>query len=264
MPTHQYRVVTLAEVASTNAEAMRRAAEGERGPLWIAAARQTQGRGRSGRTWTSREGDLTATLLFAPRCQQAALYQLSLLAGVAVHDALLPLMPAGQPERPRLRLKWPNDILVGHAKLGGILVESSTIGATTMAAIGIGINIVAAPELSPRATTSLAARGASAEPHGLVETIAQRMETWLEIWHGGAGFSALRTAWLDRAGPVGEPMSVNTGTSVVTGTFAGIDGSGALLLQGHGGGHETALGQVRRFTFGDVTLTPHAAAEGQN
>ncbi|MEQ1652716.1 MAG: biotin--[acetyl-CoA-carboxylase] ligase, partial [Hyphomicrobium sp.] len=83
-----YTLVELSEVDSTNNEAMRRAAQGERGPIWILAGLQTAGRGRSGRSWTSTRGNLALSLLFEPGCEPRDLPQLSLLVGVAVHEAV--------------------------------------------------------------------------------------------------------------------------------------------------------------------------------
>ncbi len=120
------RHVHLEEVDGTNAEAMRRVLAGERGPLWISADRQLSGRGRSGRIWTSAPGNLFASVVATLDCQPAAAGQLSLVAGVAVIDAI---RRAG--DVPGLRLKWPNDILVGMAKAGGILVESTVATRTT-------------------------------------------------------------------------------------------------------------------------------------
>ena len=254
-----FRVVALDEVDSTNAEALRRAAAGERGPLWIQAHRQTRGRGRSGRGWISNSGNLTATLLLEPGCPPAALHELSLLARVAVWDGLRPLLrqvPAGN----ALRLKWPNDILLAGAKLGGILVESTMFGASTVAAIGIGINIVSAPPLADRDTASLADLGIRASAGDVLAAISTAMDKWLDTWRGGAGFAHVREAWLKRTGPQGEWMSVHAGAAPVTGRFVGLDEMGALLLSCATAGAENWV--IRRFTFGDVSLlSTHEAEE---
>lgn len=237
------RVERLAAVDSTNAEALRRAQAGERGPLWILADVQTAGRGRSGRSWSSDAGNLHASLLITLSLPQPMAYQLALVAGVAVVDALssaiLPV-PAG------LRLKWPNDILIGDAKAGGILIESSTIGGDLAAVIGIGLNVASSPAIPDRATTHLAAHGIVPGPPSLLTLIAASMRSWLETWDDGRGFAAVREAWLTRALPIGERLSINTGPEHVAGTFAGLDPEGALLLD--------VDGSVRRFTFGDVSL----------
>ncbi|MFM9941927.1 MAG: biotin--[acetyl-CoA-carboxylase] ligase [Hyphomicrobiaceae bacterium] len=236
-------LVMLDVVDSTNAEAQRRAASGERGPLWICARAQSQGRGRSGRSWGSPQGSLAATLLFCPTAPLSILPELALVAGVATADAIGSLLP-----RPAttLRIKWPNDILLDVAKVSGILVESALFGRDQVAFVGIGINIADKPDIPDRAITSLAEHGVSTTPDAFAPRLAGAMANRLSQWHHGAGFAAIRTAWLERAGPPGQEMSVNTGKGIATGTFAGLDTDGALLLQ-------DAMGRRQRFTFGDVS-----------
>ena len=240
-------VVTYDQLDSTNSEAMRRVAAGERGPLWILAHQQTAGRGRSGRDWASPRGNLAVSLIFRPHCLPANVPQLSLIAGVAAHQALATLWPEGAASR-RLRLKWPNDVLIDRAKLGGILVESTSFAGDLVAVIGIGVNIAATPDVLDRAVTSMAEHVANPpRAEALVALIAERLDACLAQWSKPAGFDALRSQWLDRAGSIGEAMSVNTGAGAVAGTFAGLDTDGALLLCG---ANDSRL----RFTFGDVTL----------
>ncbi|HEU0157682.1 MAG TPA: biotin--[acetyl-CoA-carboxylase] ligase, partial [Hyphomicrobiaceae bacterium] len=102
---HAFRSIVLDQVGSTNAEAFALARAGENGPLWVMAHRQTAGRGRSGRKWASEPGNLHASLLLGLACPPAAVQQLSLLAGVAVIDAIA-AAAAGIPIA-NLRLKWP-------------------------------------------------------------------------------------------------------------------------------------------------------------
>jgi BirA family biotin operon repressor/biotin-[acetyl-CoA-carboxylase] ligase len=238
------KLLALDEVDGTNAEAMRRVLGGERGPLWISAARQTAGRGRSGRAWTSQPGNLFASFVTTVECAPAKAGQLSLIAGVAVIDAV---RRAGSV--PGLRLKWPNDILVGTAKTGGILVESTSRPphAGTIAVIGIGLNLVSAPEDLGRAATFLAQHGLALSPREALCFLAQTMSDWIGIWENGEGFARVREAWLDRAGPYGEVLTVNAAGGPVTGSFAGLDDNGALLIDDAGGRQLT-------FSFGDVTF----------
>src|SRR5579863_5587530 len=100
------RVVVLDLVDSTNAEALRRASAGERGPLWIVATEQSAGRGRRGRAWTSPAGNLHATLMLTDPSPPAAAPQLGFVAGLALHDALAAAAPS---LASLLALKWPND-----------------------------------------------------------------------------------------------------------------------------------------------------------
>jgi BirA family biotin operon repressor/biotin-[acetyl-CoA-carboxylase] ligase len=237
-------LVDLREVDSTNAEGMRRVLAGNRGPLWIRADQQTAGRGRSGRAWASEPGNLFATYVTAVACPAAKAAQLSLVTGVAVVDAL---RRAGAV--PGLRLKWPNDILVGTAKLGGILVESSTRPPQPgmVAIVGIGLNLVSAPDDLGRAATFLARHGLALSPREALCFLAQAMNDWIKTWDNGEGFARVREAWLERAGALGEPLTVNAAGAPIAGTFAGLDESGALLI-------DDAAGRQLSFAFGDVTL----------
>jgi BirA family biotin operon repressor/biotin-[acetyl-CoA-carboxylase] ligase len=235
----------LASVDSTNAEALRRVAAGETGPLWIMAETQSAGRGRSGRNWSSTSGNLHASLLVRLSSPSPKAYQLSLVAGVAVIDAIRATMSLA--EDAHLSLKWPNDILLGTAKTGGILVESSTADGGLVAVIGIGINLVSHPELPDRPATHLGAHGLVPDPERLLAAVAPSLAAWLDVWAEGDGFAAIREAWLARSGAIGQRMSINTGRETIEGSFCGVDHDGALLLQDESG-------RERQFTFGDVTL----------
>ena len=241
---NDHRLLRLASVDSTNAEALRRAAAGERGPLWIMADVQTSGRGRAGRSWVSEPGNLHASLLVTLSAPAPKAYQLSLVTGVAVYDAIRNAM---QPAPAGLCLKWPNDILIGTEKAGGILIESTASAAGLAAVIGIGIDIATVPPELERPATHLAAHGACPLPQELLACIAASTEHWLAVWDEGSGFPAIRNAWLNRAHPIGERMSIDTGAERIVGAFHGLDDDGALIL-------DTETG-ARRFTFGDVSLT---------
>ena len=176
------------------------------------------------------------------------------MAGVAVIDALLALWPDGRLRG--LRLKWPNDVLVGRAKAGGILIEATQSGGRRVAIVGIGINLASAPQVPGRDVTCLADHaGAALDPGAVAHAIAVSFGRWRAVWDRGDGFASICAAWLDRAGPLGEPMMVNAGDGPVAGTFLGLDTDGALLLG-------DATGARRRFTFGDVTLGPIPDARG--
>jgi len=259
-------VIHVAEIDSTNGEAMRRAQAGEPAPVWIVAERQTAGRGRSGRTWVSEPGNFSGSLMIRPAAPASALAQLSLVTGVAIVDAVraaadapqhaeissfqgLPPHPALRASLGSLRLKWPNDLLIGTAKAGGVLVESSSAsgGRGHIAVIGVGVNLARPPATLPNAT-SLADHGVSARPRDFFPHLDDAMRTWLHVWNDSSGFVAIRRAWLARAGAAGDRMTVHAGDEVVAGRFAGLDRDGALLI-------DTDAGR-RRMTFGDVKLHP--------
>lgn len=246
-PPAPSRLLHLAETDSTNAEAMRRALAGEPPPLWVLADRQTAGRGRSGRAWASQPGNLFASLLVSTASPPALAGQLSLVAGVAAIDAIRKVA-ADQPPA-GLRLKWPNDILIGTAKTGGILIESTTLkpGGERLAVIGVGLNLVSAPDALGRAATFLSAHGLSLSPLRALCFLAEAMDDWLKTWNDARGFAEVREAWLKRAGPIGEPLTVHAACGLVSGRFAGLNQEGALVLAGPDG-------RERRFTYGDVML----------
>lgn len=248
------RLVFAKETDSTNAEALRLAARGEAGGLWIWAGAQTSGRGRAGRSWASPPGNLYASLLHRPQTDLATASQLSLLAGVACHDAVMSLGGEGRIE-PAPQLKWPNDLLAGGAKIGGILLESAS-GAQSQdlaVAIGVGLNLAYAPSDLGRPATSLAALGIEATPAAALRALARSMQHWLQAWDAGRGFAHIRESWLKRAQPAGAAISVRHGNDLISGRFAGLDEAGSLLL-------ETESGQRRRVTAGDVSLGAEACA----
>jgi BirA family transcriptional regulator, biotin operon repressor / biotin---[acetyl-CoA-carboxylase] ligase len=251
--SHPFRSIILEEAGSTNAEAFKRAAAGEPGPLWIMARRQTQGRGRSGRQWASEPGNLYASLLQRIACAQGIVHQLSLVAGVAVVEAIA---ATASRRIAGLRLKWPNDILIGEAKCAGILAETQSggVAAEVVVVIGIGINLVSHPTELARAATDLAAHGLTVGPETMLANLEGSLERWLGIWDCGRGFGEARKAWLANAGAVGENVTVDTGRERIAGEFLGLDRGGALLLR-------DASGKERTLTFGDVTLVGSATKE---
>src|SRR5476649_2929184 len=117
------RHIAYETLGSTNAEALARARAGERGPLWITAKSQSAGRGRRGITWVSAPGNLYATLLLSEPSPPEHAPQLSFVAALALHDAVADCASA---LGPMLAVKWPNDLLLNGAKLGGILIEGES------------------------------------------------------------------------------------------------------------------------------------------
>lgn len=242
---HPFASVVLEEVGSTNTEALERAASGEAGPLWIVARRQTQGRGRSGRAWASEPGNLHASLLTRLSCPPTAVQQLSLVAGAAAFDAI---RVAAGGDLPGLRLKWPNDVLIGTAKCAGILAESVSGARAITAVIGVGINLAWSPTDLGRAATHLNAHGVPTTADAMLPLLDEAMQHWLAVWLGGTGFARVREGWLERGGPAGEPIRFDTGNELIEGTFVDLDTDGALVLR-------DAHGTRRKLNFGDVTLT---------
>ncbi|MFN6976931.1 MAG: biotin--[acetyl-CoA-carboxylase] ligase [Gemmobacter sp.] len=224
--------VLLPEVDSTNAEAARRAAEGA-GPTWILAGFQTDGRGRRGRAWVSPRGNFHATLLDRPTGPPDRVALLSFAAALALREALATLTGSGA----ALTLKWPNDVLLNGGKVAGILLESSGAGGRIEhLCIGIGVNLIAAPDagdLEPgalRPVSLLAETGLRIEPARLLDHLAPAFAYWSGRLAAG-GLAPLRAAWLDHAARLGETVRARTGTETVSGTFETLDDAGALILR---------------------------------
>jgi BirA family biotin operon repressor/biotin-[acetyl-CoA-carboxylase] ligase len=237
------RYLRFATLGSTNAEALTRARAGERGPLWIAAGAQTAGRGRRGAAWVSAPGNLYTTLLLTEPSPQAAAPQLSFVAALALHDAVAACAPQ---LGPALALKWPNDLLLGGAKIAGILIEGESDPAFAVA-IGIGVNCAHHPDGTAWPATDLAARGALVTPEALLAALAAAMARRLAQWDRGQGFAAIRADWLKRAAGLGGDIRVRLPEREFSGRFEGLDDTGRLLVTE--GGALTAVGAGEVFGF---------------
>ena len=243
------RLAAYAVLPSTNAHALSLARRGEKGPLWITAERQTEGRGREGRNWVSEPGNLYATLLLTAPAPVGRWPQLSFVAALAVHDALGEI---AAPLKRQLAIKWPNDLMLNAAKLGGVLIEGeSTMGEPV--AIGIGVNCMSHPGFPDYPTTDLAAAGVAVSAAALFAALSQRMLARLAQWNGGEGFSSVRSDWLVRAMAIGQPVSVRIPGGMVNGRFESLDERGRLLLR-------LPEGRVSAISAGDVII-PAAAAQ---
>src|SRR5882757_7454816 len=156
-----YRLAAFESIGSTNAEAMSRAREGERGPLWFVTTEQTAGRGRRHRPWIAPRGNLASSILEVIDVSPSVAATLGFAAGLALEAALkrvsveASLRSAGS-EHMNYQLKWPNDVLAGQKKLAGILLEAEAVAADRLAVVvGTGTNVVSAPEGTPTPATSL-------------------------------------------------------------------------------------------------------------
>jgi|APFre7841882630_1041343.scaffolds.fasta_scaffold08774_2 BirA family biotin operon repressor/biotin-[acetyl-CoA-carboxylase] ligase len=243
--TRGVRLVVHDEIDSTNEEAKRLMLGGERGPLWIVAGRQSQGRGRLGRGWESSPGNLYATLLLSEvgRLQNAP--QLGFVAGVAAIEALKSATGLSE----RLALKWPNDILLDGAKLAGILLEAAPTpieGAEGVSAIvGFGINCASAPKNTPYPATALADCGLAAPSAPMLfSLLSDAMISALDLWESEGGFQSVRAQWLSQAAGLGENIRVALTNETIEGRFETIDVAGRLKITTHRGERVVEAGDV--------------------
>ncbi|MCW1381745.1 biotin--[acetyl-CoA-carboxylase] ligase [Novosphingobium sp. KCTC 2891] len=234
-------IETVAEIGSTNAALLGRLAAGESVPegAWLVADRQSAGRGRAGRTWSDGFGNFMGSTAALLRAGDPLPQTLALVAGVAAHKAVLALCDGLS----GLMLKWPNDLLVGQAKLAGILLERQGDGVV----VGIGVNLAQAPEVPGRATASLAGLGFPVARDAFAATLAAEWQAALTRWHCGE-WPALREEWLARAHPVGTLVTVkDTDQGTIMGAFGGIDDNGVALLR-------LADGATRAIHAGDIEM----------
>jgi BirA family biotin operon repressor/biotin-[acetyl-CoA-carboxylase] ligase len=239
-----FRHIELGDVASTNLECMERARSGDEGKLWITAVRQTGGRARRGRSWVSEPGNLYSSLLLIDPAPWAALASLPLAVTVAVEAAVSSALPAEAAQT--LRIKWPNDLLIGGRKTSGILIEAEQLPDGRRAVvIGCGINVAHRPEAGLYPTTCLAEQGSAVTPQDLFAQLVVTMDSALRLWDQGRGVAAIRDAWIERAQGIGEPVTVNLPDRQIHGLFDGIDVEGRLMLALPDGSRQTiASGDV--------------------
>src|SRR5450432_1531700 len=232
-----YQLAAFDSIGSTNAEAMARARDGERGPMWFVTSLQTAGRGRRHRPWIAPRGNLASSVLEVIEVSPAVAATLGFAAGLALEVALqkvsveASLRSAGS-DHMKFSLKWPNDVLAGQQKLVGIGLEAEAVAGDRLAVVvGIGTNVVAAPEGTPTPATSLAALGVHI---GAEELFAVLSDCWAEfrgIWDQGRGFGEIRRLWLERAAGLGQQVAIQIGGSTVEGTFDTVDEQGCMIVR---------------------------------
>ncbi len=246
-----YRLVAFDSIGSTNAEALSRAREGERGSIWFVTSEQTAGRGRRHRPWIAPRGNLACSILETIDTSPAVAATLGFAAGLALEAALqkssleASLRTAGSDDM-KISLKWPNDVLAGRQKLAGILLEAEAVPGEGLAVVvGIGTNVVGAPEGTPTPATSLRAIGVDIGAEELFATLSDSWAEFRGLWDQGRGFGAIRRLWLERAAGLGEAVAVHTGGATVTGTFDTIDEAGCMIVR-------TSSGDRVPISAGDV------------
>ncbi len=231
-------VQVLPEVDSTNTELMRRARAGALPPTLLVALAQIAGRGRMGRSWYSQPGAALTFSLGLP-LQVRDWSGLSLAVGLSLAQSL----------HPDIRLKWPNDLWWQERKLGGILIETASLGAQRHAVIGVGINLVRPdrPDLStPAAGLQEALPGVDAS-QALERVVPGLMQTLRRFER--EGFAPFWADFAARDGLHQRAVTLSDGTQ---GTACGVNEAGALLVH-------TAAG-VQAVTSSEVSVRPRPFA----
>lgn len=224
-------------VGSTNVEAHEHFDKGETSSVWIAAGEQTQGRGRLGRDWVSRPGNLYASLLLPVQAPLTVLPSLSLVAGLGVRDAIL-----ATGVKSAVELKWPNDVLLGGRKTSGVLIETASQANRLAAIIGCGLNLSHHPDNTRWPATHLGEHAISVAPETMLTHLATAMAARLTQWNNGMGLASIRDDWMAAAMGGGTMVVLDDGTR---GRFDGLHGNGALTVRQQDG-------TVKHFHAGDV------------
>jgi BirA family biotin operon repressor/biotin-[acetyl-CoA-carboxylase] ligase len=242
-------LVYLPEVGSTNDKTRELARAGAPEGTLVIADHQTAGRGRLGRRWEAPSGSgLLMSLLFRPALGPHQVQWLTMICGLAVVDAV------ESETGLQAALKWPNDVVVGGAKAGGILTEFELGGVQAdnqvdWAVVGIGLNV----NLDPGQLRGDLLVPATSLSHVLGQQVARLPLLWALVEALEARYLALgrghspHQGWAARLVTLHRPVTVSTTERVLEGVAEGVDASGALLVRLADGGLETVVA-------GDVTL----------
>jgi BirA family biotin operon repressor/biotin-[acetyl-CoA-carboxylase] ligase len=211
----------------------------------IVADEQTAGRGRRSRSWHSSAGDgLYLSLLLCPRNEKARLSLLSLAAAISVAETIREIPVRG------VDIKWPNDLLIHDHKVGGILIEGSSIGGqASRVIVGIGVNLNAKSfpsELAETATSIFLESGKLIDAVLFRDNLLDRIAEWYAIWNLGENGSIIR-AWESLSSYArGRMVNVTTDGGEITGETCGLAEDGALIVR-------TPSGKEHRIIAGEVS-----------
>lgn len=236
-----FRLATHETIGSTSVEALSLARAGDPGAVWVVSSHQTAGRGRRGKRWSTEPGNLAASILVIAEAKPEVAATLGFVAGLSLDKALQTAAPnlrlavaldGVEGEGARVRLKWPNDVLIDGDKIAGILLEAERLPDDRLAvAIGIGVNVVSSPSDLPYPAASLQELGVSAHAPDVFAPLSDAWAEFVQVWDHGNGFGTIRALWLERAAGLGGEIAVRVGQEVFTGVFKTIDDQGRLLVR---------------------------------
>lgn len=229
-------------IDSTNQECLRLLAAGHPAPFAVVADRQFMGRGRHGRQWQSDSGNLFYSIALPVEKPLRECGQISFITALCVRQSIL--ASANSPIA--MEFKWPNDLLCGGKKVGGILIEhAAQKGNRQLLIAGIGVNLMLSPlQTAFPASSIYQESGQSIDRNELADQIGQRILNALDDWQK-SGFAAYRQEWLKSAWRLGQKITISDqkaadGTALC-GIFLDLTPDGALLLQDDEGQTRTIL-----------------------
>ncbi len=236
-------VLVFDSVDSTNNEVKRRAEAGADAGLLVIAEEQTTGRGRRGRTWTSEKGrGIFMSLLLRPDIEPGNASMLTLVMGMAVHDALEEI--CGEP----VFIKWPNDLVMGEKKVCGILTEmSAETDFIHYIVIGIGINVHDTEfpgELAQTASSIWQQAGKHICRAELVAACMRYFESYYEMFLKTQDLSLLADAYNAHLVNLDREVCIMDGNGSSAGIGRGINIRGELLVDMPEGERTVSAGEV--------------------
>lgn len=234
------RIIHLTSTESTNLDARRLAEAADFGPLWVLAEEQTGGRGRRGRNWVSPKGNFYGSFLFPTDKPPAQRSLYSFVIALGIYEALKEVHMAGD-----FNLKWPNDLLLGGAKISGMLLETGLTHQQAWVVAGIGVNLSSSPKDTPYPATHLGAfLDSVSQPHEFLSNLSERINHWKSVFEI-SGFEPIREAWLEGAANIPGPVNVRLPDDTFEGMAIDLKHDGALQVR-------LANGTIRQVHAGDV------------
>jgi BirA family biotin operon repressor/biotin-[acetyl-CoA-carboxylase] ligase len=232
------------EVESTNTEALHLARQDTPEGTVVIAEAQSAGRGRMDRSWESPPSmNLYLSVVLRPDMPAESASLIPLAVGVAVADVISQYCPG------QVKLKWPNDVLVGGKKICGILAEMKTRTdrvAFVIAGIGVNINMKKLHfprELRETATSLQIETALEVDRLDFAVRLIESLERWYRIYLNG-GQDHVRQRWLQYADIIGRRIEVVYQSDTQRGTVVGLDENGALLLESETGLKQVLAGDV--------------------
>lgn len=237
------RILRYKSLPSTNLEALSQALKGADEGLCVVAEAQTAGRGRHGRNWISPAGaGLYFSALLRPKLDKKDFPVLTLAAAIAVCDALQDLYGIAAD------IKWPNDVLADGKKIAGILGETKETDLGMAVVMGIGINRSTShlpQEISEKAASIESQTGSPGDFERLLECLARFVFFHYDRTSTPEGRSSVLAEWCDRSSFCrGKEVRADMGTRSITGTTAGIDSGGGLIIRTADGDEVVTAGDV--------------------
>jgi len=237
-----FHLLSYQELDSTNEEAKRLAVGGASHGAFVWGKSQTAGKGRSGREWVSKQGNLFVSVLLSPDVALKHYQEVSFVAALAVKEMLEPIVG----DEYELSLKWPNDVLLDGKKIAGILLESVSIDNKDWLIVGVGLNVDSFPKKVRYPATCLTQSGvqiisAKIALSRFIHHFVGRYDMWIK-----EGFAPVRLAWCDSGYRFGKQVAMESGDEHIEGIFADINDDGAMVVK-------TQSGELREIVAGEMS-----------